>query len=113
PGFEFVNVECGTAEVAALERVAEGVLIDDRTACRVDQEGAGLHLGQRFGIDQMTGLGVEGGVNRYDIALRQDFIERISVAHSGYMHPERLCAYRDRCADAAHSDDAEPFFLKR
>src|SRR5216683_2909652 len=71
---ELVNVESGAAEVAALEGVAEGALIDDRASRGVDDERAPLHPGERGRVDQMLRLAAERRVDRNDVTGCQQTI---------------------------------------
>src|SRR5437870_6227966 len=64
-GLEFVHIECGAAEVAGFESVAEGVLVDDRPASRIDDEYSPFHFRERSSVDHVVCLGCQRRVDGY------------------------------------------------
>lgn len=56
------DVEPGAGNAVFAEGGGEGWFVDEGTAAGVDEEGGGLHEGEGVGIDEVLGLGIEGGV---------------------------------------------------
>ena len=69
------DVEAGPEEVARAQRVREGLLVDDRSPARVDEDGPALHARQRGGVDEVPRLGREDGVQAHEVGLREDHLE--------------------------------------
>ena len=53
---------------AALERVGQRLLVDDRPPRRVHEHGRGSQQGEPAGVEQMVGVGRERDVQRHDVA---------------------------------------------
>jgi hypothetical protein len=53
----------------------QGVLVDDRTACGVDEQRGRLHQAQCSGIDQVTGGGSQSGVDGHDVRAGEQGVE--------------------------------------
>ena len=49
------DIEPGAVDRSRLQGIGQGVLVDDRAACRVDDDGGRLHEGQFGGADEMAG----------------------------------------------------------
>ena len=66
--FDFRDVESRSFDLTTFEGVGQGFLVDDGSACRVDQQRRGLHPLERVGIEQVAGLvgrrGVDGDAVR-------------------------------------------------
>ena len=72
----FEDVQRRTAEPAALQRGEEGLGVEQRAAPGVDDERAVLHLLDASAIEEMVRVRVERRVERDDVALLQQFVER-------------------------------------
>lgn len=66
------DVEGGAAEVAALEGLDEGVLVDDLAPCGVDEDGAWLHGGEGGDIEEVASLGGERGVEGDEVGFGEE-----------------------------------------
>ncbi len=49
-GFARENVQTGCSEAAGIERLEKGGLVDQVTACRIDEYGASLHAAEAGGV---------------------------------------------------------------
>ena len=115
-----VDVERGAAEVAAVERRHERLVVDDAAARQVGDDAARGHERDLAAADQPLRLVVERRVDRDDVRLLEKRIECRGPAESQCseaivgdvriepdgLHAERLRAQRDLTADAADADDA-------
>lgn len=70
-GLALVDVETDSADLAALEGVGQGGLVDDGASGRVDDDDAVLHPRDLARPDQVPGAGVERYVDADDVALGQ------------------------------------------
>ena len=68
------HVEAGGGELAAAQRLDQGAGIDDAAAGGVDQDGALLHAGEGFGVDQVLGLRQRRHVQGDDVGAGQQFL---------------------------------------
>jgi uncharacterized RmlC-like cupin family protein len=64
-------IEGSTAKSAGSERFIQGLMINNRTACSIDQNGARLHPGQAIGIYDVMGFGRQWHMQRYEIRFPQ------------------------------------------
>jgi len=55
-------------ELARLARARDRIAVADLAACRVDEVGAALHLADQVGVEEVLGLGMQGRVDRDDVA---------------------------------------------
>ena len=55
------HIQSGGKDGAVVQCIGKVLLVDQRTASGVDEDGVGLHLFQAGGIDQFTGGVGEGG----------------------------------------------------
>jgi hypothetical protein len=120
-----VHVKSGTRDAVRLECGVERVFVDESTTGDVHDECGRLHQCELVGGDHARCLGSLGHVDRDEVGLRKQFIERqqsdaellrTSAGHVGVVgdnvHPERLKAGRDECADTAEADDADGLFVE-
>ncbi len=121
-----VDVEAGSRDRPLGERDRECLLVDDRAACRVDEEGRRLHACERLGVDQPARLGRERTVQRDDVGAREQLLERqiaraelrldrlvgAAAAAVGDLHAEGGAAAGDGASDLAEADDAEQLPLQ-
>ena len=119
------HIERGAAETAIIERGDQRGLVDQRSARRVDQVGAALHLAESRGVEQAAGCRHQRRVNRYEIGLRQELVEAdafdAGVAQCvgrheriERQHPQakRLSLRGDPARDVAEPDEAEHLALE-
>ncbi len=66
-------VERGAAEMSRAQRRAERSLVDDSTACRVDEDRAALHGRDRRGVDHVAGRVRQRHVETDHVARGQQF----------------------------------------
>jgi hypothetical protein len=71
------DVERCTAEVAAAERLDDGVLIDDSAPRRVDKDRSGAHRRDVVLADHVAGLVGERDVDAHGVTLGEGVIERL------------------------------------
>ena len=74
--------------MARLQRIKHGGRVEQSTPTRINQVGTGFHPGQRVGIDQVVGFRKERAMQRYDIGLRQKFIQR-QIIHAKLLQDSR------------------------
>ena len=102
------------------QRGDQGVQVDQVAAGGVHDPHAGLHEREPLGVDQVPGLGGERRVQRDEVGLQQQVLERrrrhlqLAAALGRHErvehhdpHTERAGAGGDQLADAAEADDAE------
>ena len=77
--FHAQHVGGGTAQVAAAQRLGQGLFVDQATAGGVDHEGAGFELGQFAGSDKVSRVFVERAVQGQRIDLWQQLVKRQAV----------------------------------
>lgn len=75
--FRFVgeNIESGRVEFTRCKSINQGILVDDTSASRVDQDTVLLHLFKLSLAKAVLGLVVERQIERNDITLTQHFIQ--------------------------------------
>ena len=80
--FEFadINVECCAAQMITLERVGEGVLVDDLTPGDVDEHAPRLHRCKAVLVEETGRLRCPLAADHHEIALRQESIEIAGAA---------------------------------
>ena len=76
PVLAFEDVQRRAAESAALQRREQRLGVDERAASGVDDERAVLHLLDPSAIEEMVRVRVERRVERDDVALLQQLVER-------------------------------------
>ena len=76
PFFAFEDVQRRTAELAAFQRRKKRLGIEKCTASRIDDEGAMPHLLDTLTIQEMVGVRVKWRMERDDIALLHQLVER-------------------------------------
>ena len=115
------DVERGAADLARLERPAEGVEVDELAARAVDDQDAVSHLRQRLVVDPVDRLGGLREVDRDHVgalvelvgaldALDAEVAEALrgdELVEPDHLHLEREGALGDELADAAEADHAE------
>src|SRR5262249_8971424 len=79
-GLSFDDIESSPSQTARIQLLEQGELIDDRAACRVDQEGAGTHACQCAGIDEVVGRVVEVAVQADEVTLFEQVFESVATA---------------------------------
>ena len=70
------HVERGTAQMSALDRLGQGVLVDDAAPRRVHQASALLHQPELVLAQQSLGLGGSRQMDRHEVGLDQERLER-------------------------------------
>lgn len=70
-----VDVQRQAAQVFRLEGGDDGLGVDQAAARRVDEHGAGLHLGQRLRVDDVLRLLRQRAMQADNVALRQEGVE--------------------------------------
>ena len=76
PFLALEDVQRRTAQAAALQCRRESLGVDECTAPGVDDDGAGLQPLDASAVEEMAGVGGERGVQRHDVALLQQLVER-------------------------------------
>ncbi len=74
------HVEAGAGDPLVFERGQKGVVVQDRTACDIDDERAGLHAGELGGADQAARLVVQRGRDNDKIGLAQHLVQVVEPA---------------------------------
>ena len=69
------HVEACPEEVAAVQCLHEGIVVDETAARRVDEHRARLHRGERLGVEHPRIVGVHGHVDRHHVAGDQQFLQ--------------------------------------
>ncbi len=96
--------------LTGVEGDEERVLVDQPAAGAVDDVDAGLHRGQRGGVDHVTGVGDGGSVQRDDVGFGEESIELDEFAAVGFgeirvvghdAHAERPGGRADAAGDPA------------
>src|SRR5262249_27008089 len=77
-------VEARAGDLALLERARQRLLVDDRPARGIDQEGGRLHQREFTGTDLVSGRGQQRRMQRHEIGIPEQLIER------NVDHPEIL-----------------------
>src|SRR6202030_1834223 len=107
-----IDVECGTAQMTAFERVGEVVLVDNLAAGDIDEHTPRLHCSKPVFVEETMGLRRPLAADRNEIAVRQIAIEssraadltescRHGLARLGAT-PRAENAHDARTAEAAH-----------
>ena len=71
----FRDIDPGAQQVARVERLDQGVLVDDRPPGRVDQDRPATHPGQRLGVDHVVGRRVQVAMEADEMALLEQLLE--------------------------------------
>mmetsp|Transcript_43168 Transcript_43168/g.137268 ORF Transcript_43168/g.137268 Transcript_43168/m.137268 type:complete len:365 (-) Transcript_43168:8-1102(-) len=105
-----LNIEPCTSDRAGLQRCDQVILLDERAAARVDDEGRGLHQLQGCLLDDVPRLPVQGAVEADEVAGLEQLFQRHGVRLRAPARDEHLHAHelRDLCnlaADAAAATD--------
>src|SRR5271170_1514682 len=74
------HVQPGAGDAAFLQRLRERLLIDDRTARRIDEIGGRLHQREALGVDQVAGLFRQRTIDGDNVAPPEHVLE----AHQFY-----------------------------
>ena len=115
-GLLLLDVEGRAGDGAHPQLPDEVLLLDDAPAGAVDEEGARLHSPEALGLDQVPGRGHERAVQRDEVALREQRVERDplhvgALAGEGVVgedaEAERLREVHQRQADFPAADDAQ------
>ena len=120
-GLDREHVERRTAQMAGLDRLHQGVLVHDPAARRVDQPRAGFHQRELVSPDQLFGLRGPRQVDRDEVGLDQQRLERRHHVHTDLFraigrhvgverdqpHPERGGPGRHERPDSAEADEPE------
>ena len=69
------DVEGGAEQVAGVQRVAHGVVVQQRPACAVHEHRPGLHQGDLRGPDHLLVVGRHAGVQGDEARARQQLVE--------------------------------------
>src|SRR5437660_1657521 len=102
-------------------RAAGSRLVDDRAARGVDEDRSALHLAEAVRVHQVTRLGKERHVQRYEVAAREKVVKALDIHGTELLlraritarvliedaHREAVGASRHREPDPAHADDAK------
>jgi hypothetical protein len=114
-GLALEHVEAGGEDHLFLECGCQRLLVDNRAARRVHENGVGLHEAQPAGVDEVPGLVGERYVQGHDVALGQQRVEvaapaddaRVMARVVQHLHAEAGGAASYGLADAAEADDAQ------
>src|SRR5271170_7931432 len=95
--FTDINIERRAAQMIALERVGEGLLVDDLAPGHVDEHAPRLHRGKAPLVEETGRLPCPLGADHHEIAVRQEPIEipgAAKLAESRWQGPDwgRLAA---------------------
>src|SRR5580700_7029303 len=108
----------------ALERVGEGLLVDDLTPGDVDEHAPRLHRSKAVLVEQTGGLRCPLAADHHEIALRQEPIEILrptklaesrrqsplrATAGADHPHAQRSTEFTDIEPDSAGAHDARSF----
>lgn len=122
-GFDFVNVEGDSTEVAGVDGCLGRGFIDESAAGAVDDEGTGVHQGDALRIKDVLGFRGERNVECDDVcagegdggAFCEFHFQGLSASGgeerivSDDRHAKGLGAFCEFGADAAHAEDSEAF----
>mmetsp|Transcript_147 Transcript_147/g.427 ORF Transcript_147/g.427 Transcript_147/m.427 type:complete len:339 (+) Transcript_147:101-1117(+) len=75
-GLLLVDVEADGGEGAVVEGLEESFRVDEAAAADVDEDGAGAHGGKGVGVDEVVGRVVERAVQRDELSLAQQLLQR-------------------------------------
>ena len=70
------DVKAGPCDPSGVQRIGKRLLVDELTSAGIDEEGRWLHERETVRVDHFSGFRCERGVERYDIAFAEKFIER-------------------------------------
>jgi hypothetical protein len=117
------HVEDRGAELAGLQRLDEGFLVDERTAADVAEDGPGLHGRERGRVEEVLGVGGGRNTRHHRVAPPEHRVEvggagqlvdcfvllsrRVAPPGGEHGHAERPSPHGDGGADGAQSDDAQ------
>ena len=114
------HVDRGAGDHAALDRLVQRLLVHERAARGVDEVGARLHARELLAADQPARLLVQRGVQRHEVGLLQQRLERdqLDADRGGALagdervvgddaHLEGARTLGHARADAPEADDAE------
>ena len=123
---DFVHIQRGCCDLAALQRIVQRLLVNEPAACAVDDPHALLRLREPLGVEHVLRLVRERHVHRDVVGKRHDFIEALDQLHlqrtraaCGEIrvvcedaHAECDRAPCDLRADAAHAENGERLAVK-
>ncbi len=109
------HVERRAGDAAGVQRVGQRLLLDERAAAGVDEEGRLLHERQPLRVDEALRLRRERAMQAHHVAAAEEVVERDEL-HLGsarlrglfdreHVHPERLRDGGRLAADPAVADD--------
>ena len=110
------HVECRAPDLAALQGIDEGALVDKAAARGVDHQRAFRHLRELVGAEQIAGAVEQRAVQGDDIAFRQNTLERgvqrphavdPLIGREADFHAEGFGQAGNRLAEHAVADDAD------
>jgi hypothetical protein len=81
------DVERGPGDGPVLERVVQGHLVHDAATRYVYEVGGWFHLLQSTGIHHAGGLRCAGDVQRDEVGVLEDLVQRLSALHVYRAHP--------------------------
>lgn len=123
-GLLLIDIEPGTAHLAALKRSHQGCLVNDCPSRRVDDHHPVLHLAKGHLVDDVAGGAVERQVEREDIAVPEQRVkgdvlcaafqvcrEACAVVVDG-PHAERVAALLEGSANSAHAENPKRLALR-
>jgi hypothetical protein len=119
--FGFQHVDGGPAQMSGSHGFEHCQHIDHRAPGGVYKEAAGLHFGERLAVDKMPRLGRVGAMQRDDIGLSEELVQRLGGTDPERLvstlrrirveirdlHPERLCAQRGGGANSSDAHDSK------
>ena len=113
--FLLVDVEPRGADRAVAQPRQKRLGINEAAARRIDEREAALRLRESRGVDQVPRVGEEGTVERDDVRLGEEPVERHVFEACGgvrecvvgeHAHPETLADFREDASDLARAYDA-------
>ena len=120
------NIECGSSDMAGLERIMQGVFSDESTAGAVHDADAFFAKGEAAGVEHVAGFIGERHMHADEVGLREeavDILDKLDLEAAGAAdgkigivgenaHAEGHGAAGKLRADAAHAENAEGFVVE-
>jgi len=112
-------IEAGMTDVTAPQPVDECALIDQRTACRIDENHARLHACHMLRTEKSARSVIERKMHRDHVGPHQKSVERnqwlvqtLGAVPCQHFHAETAPNAQNRAADPTYSDHSQGFSTK-